>query len=154
MLQSEEERVFWGRPRLGCPGGGCRSVGLNPSLSFRRDPRAACLPGLAARRFDSGGWLSIFLRILFYLTRMSDDEIDNANSEQPLSYAPHHVWQYCAITNHTDAKKGGAKNTICAFCYKSFSGCSTFRAAARILGPECNGVTQWPPPCPRRAGSQ
>ena len=69
---------------------------------------------------------------------MSDDEIDNASSEQPLSDAPHHVWQYCAITNHTDAKQGGAKNAICAFCDKNFRGCSTFRAAAHILGPECN----------------
>ena len=60
------------------------------------------------------------------------------------------VWQYYAITNHTDAKKGGAKNAICAFCDISFSGCSTFRAAAHIFGPECNGVTQCPPPA--RAG--
>ena len=61
------------------------------------------------------------------------------------------VWQYYAITNHTDAKKGGAKNAICAFCDISFSGCNTFRAAAHILGPECNGVTQCPPlPAPGR----
>ena len=39
-----------------------------------------------------------FYRILFYLTRMSDDEFDNANSEQPLSDAPHYVWQYFAVT--------------------------------------------------------
>ena len=58
------------------------------------------------------------------------------------------VWQYYAITNHTDAKKGGAKNAIGAFCDKSFSGCSTFRAAAHILGPECKVLTQCPPPLP------
>ena len=37
---------------------------------------------------------------------MSDDEIDNA--KQPLGDAPHHVWQYHAITSHSEAKKGGA----------------------------------------------
>ena len=50
---------------------------------------------------------------------MSYDEIDYANSEQPLSDAPHFVWQYFAITNHTYAKKGRAnqaKNAICVFC--------------------------------------
>ena len=40
---------------------------------------------------------------------MSNDEIDNANSEQPLGDAPHYVWQYYAIMNHTNAKKGRAK---------------------------------------------
>ena len=48
--------------------------------------------------------------------------------------APHCVWQYFVITNHTYPKKSGAKNAICAFCDKSFSGCSTTRAAAHILG--------------------
>ena len=48
--------------------------------------------------------------------------------------APHCVWQYLTITNYTDPKKSGAKNAICAFCDKSFSGCSTTRAAAHILG--------------------
>ena len=91
---------------------------------------------------------------------MSDDEIDYANSEKPPSDAPHFVWQYFAITNHTDAKKGGAKNAICAFCDKSSSGCSTSRAVAHILLhpalgqikvgiiralQECNGVMQWAP---------
>ena len=43
----------------------------------------------------------------FYLAaRMSD--YDLANSEQPQSYAPHYVWQYFAVTNDADAKKGGA----------------------------------------------
>ena len=39
---------------------------------------------------------------------MSDEKIDNADSEQPLGDAPHHIWQYHAITSHSDAKKGGA----------------------------------------------
>ena len=86
------------------------------------------------RRFDSGVGLSIFIRLLFYLTRMSVEEVDDANSQQPLSDAPHYVWQYFTIMNHTDPKKSGAKNAICAFCDKSFSGCSTTRAAAHILG--------------------
>ena len=50
---------------------------------------------------------------------MSDDEIDYANSEQQLCNAPHFDWQYFAITDHTDSKKGGAKNDICAFCDKA-----------------------------------
>ena len=32
-----------------------------------------------------------------------DDEIDNANSEQPLSIAPHYVWQYFAKQSVTSA---------------------------------------------------
>ena len=80
------------------------------------------------RRFDSDVGLSISYRSLFYL---SDDD---ANSEQPLSDALHYVWQYFTIMKHTDPKKSGAKNAICAFCDKSFSGCSTTRAAAHILG--------------------
>ena len=60
---------------------------------------------------------------------MSYDETDDANSEQPLlNDAPHNVQQYFADTNHTYAKKGECKNAICAFCDKSFSGCSTSRA--------------------------
>ena len=69
-----------------------------------------------------------------YLTSMSDDEIDDVNSEQPLSDASHFVRRYFAITNHTDAKKSGVQNAVCAFCDKRFSGCSTSRAAAHILG--------------------
>ena len=41
---------------------------------------------------------------------------------------------FFAVTNNTDARKGGAKNAVCMFCDKSFSGCSTSRAAANILG--------------------
>ena len=66
---------------------------------------------------------------------MSDEDIDNANLEQPeKSELAHFVWQYFAVTNNTDARKGGAKNAVCMFCDKSFSGCSTSRAAAHILG--------------------
>ena len=45
----------------------------------------------------------------------------------------HYVWQYFTVTNNTEAKKGGSKNAQCMFCDKSFSGCSTSRAAAHIL---------------------
>ena len=66
---------------------------------------------------------------------MSDEDIDNANLEQPeKSEVAYFVWQYFAVTNNTNARKGGAKNTVCMFCDKSFSGCSTSRAAAHILG--------------------
>ena len=45
-----------------------------------------------------------FIVKTFCLTRMSDDEIDYANSEQQLGDASHFVWQYFAITNRTDAQ--------------------------------------------------
>ena len=60
--------------------------------------------------------------------------IDYANTEQPLSDAQHYVWQYFAITNHTDTMIGAAKNAICVFCNKSFSFSCMSRAAAHILG--------------------
>ena len=44
------------------------------------------------RVFDSGVGLSIFDRLRFYFTKMSDEEIDDTNSEQPLSDAPHYVY--------------------------------------------------------------
>ena len=54
---------------------------------------------------------------------------------QPQNDAPHYdVWQYFAVTNHADAKKGWAKNGICIFCDKSFGIFSTSRAAAHIVG--------------------
>ena len=43
---------------------------------------------------------------------MSDDEIDDANSEQPLSDAPHHVWQYFAkqlVESSVIISKSGSK---------------------------------------------
>ena len=61
--------------------------------------------------------------------------MDNTNLDQPeKSEVAHFLWQYFAVTNNTDARKGGAKNAVCMFCDKSFSGCSTSRAAAHILG--------------------
>jgi len=61
--------------------------------------------------------------------------INDADLEQPESEVveAHYVWQYFTVTNNTEAKKGGSKNAQCMFCDKSFSGCSTSRAAAHIL---------------------
>ena len=73
--------------------------------------------------------------ISFFFHMMSDEDIDDANLEQPeKSEVAHFVWQYFAVTNNTDARKGGAKNAVCMFCDKSFSGCSTCTAAAHVLG--------------------
>ena len=63
-------------------------------LSSGQSARYRYIVLLRGRRLDSGVWLSFFLRTLFNLTRMSDDAIDNADSEQPLGDAPHHVWQF------------------------------------------------------------
>ena len=45
----------------------------------------------------------------------------------------HFVWQYFAVTNNTDARKGSTKNAVCMFCDKNFSGCSTSRADSVFL---------------------
>ncbi len=45
-----------------------------------------------------------------------------------------YIWQYFDITNLSEAEKGGDKNAVCKFCHKTFSGSSTSRAAAHILG--------------------
>ena len=66
---------------------------------------------------------------------MSDDDINNAYLEQEEeSQAAYFLWQCFAVTNNNDAGKGSAKNAVCMFCEKSFSGCSNSRAAAQILG--------------------
>ena len=69
------------------------------------------------------------------LSRMDGHGINDADLEQPESEVveAHYVWQYFTVTNNTEAKKGGSKNAQCMFCDKSFSGCSTSRAAAHIL---------------------
>jgi hypothetical protein len=75
----------------------------------------------------SGSGLFLYLYFLV-ATRMGDD------AELPGSEAAkdHFVWQYFTVTNN-DPKKGGAKNALCMFCDKNFSGCSTSRAAAHLL---------------------
>ena len=37
----------------------------------------------------------------------------------------YYIWQYFTVSNSLEAKKGGAKNTVCKFCDKIFSGCCT-----------------------------
>ncbi len=66
---------------------------------------------------------------------MEDGIDDDADPDQPGSESAeaHYVWKYFTVTNHTEAKKGGAKNAGCMFCEKIFTGCSTARAAAHIL---------------------
>ena len=60
---------------------------------------------------------------------MSYDDIDNANLEQAdKSEAAHFVWQYFAVTNNIDARKGCTKNAVCMF-----SGCSISRADSIFL---------------------
>ena len=34
----------------------------------------------------------------------------------------HYIWQYFTVSNSLEAKKGGAKNAVCKFCDKIFSG--------------------------------
>ena len=43
------------------------------------------------------------------------------------------VWNYYKIDG-VKSKRGGAKNVTCTFCDAAFSGCSSFRAFAHILG--------------------
>ena len=51
---------------------------------------------------------------------MNDDDSYNSNLEQPdESEAAYFVWQYFAVTNDTDARKGGSKNAVCTFCDKA-----------------------------------
>ena len=66
---------------------------------------------------------------------MEDASDADADPQHPESEAAeaHYVWQFFSVTNSTDPKKGGSKNACCMFCEKSFSGCSTARAAAHIL---------------------
>ena len=76
-----------------------------------------------------------FIIISFFFHKMSYEDINNANLDQPEKCeVAHFVWQYFAVINNTNARKGCTKNAVCMFCDKSFSGCSTSRAAAHILG--------------------
>jgi hypothetical protein len=66
---------------------------------------------------------------------MEDGIEADADPEQPESNAAaaHYAWHFFTAPNSTDPKKGGSMNACCMFCKKSFSGCSTARAAAHIL---------------------
>ena len=43
------------------------------------------------------------------------------------------IWNYCKIDG-AQSKRGGAKNVTCTFCDTAFTGCSSSRAFAHILG--------------------
>ncbi len=66
---------------------------------------------------------------------MLDTDLDNENPEQTESEAAegHFDWQYFSVTKYTYPKRGGAKNALCKFCDRIFSGCSTSTAAAQHL---------------------
>ena len=60
--------------------------------------------------------------------------------DQPNLDAESYIWKYFAdIIDH--GKKGGSKNLQCKFCDRSFSGMSTTRAVAHILGRPVMGQT-------------
>ena len=77
-----------------------------------------------------------FFCVCVVFMRMEEGIDADADPMQPESEAAeaHYVWQYFTVENHTEAKKGGSKNALCMFCDKVFSGCSTARAAAHLLG--------------------
>jgi hypothetical protein len=64
--------------------------------------------------------------------RGNDEDSENPESEAANTHYAS-VWQCFKVSNNTAAKKGRSKNALCLFCKKSFSGCSTFRAAVHIL---------------------
>ena len=68
---------------------------------------------------------------------ISDDDGCIERKESPSYY----IWQHFTISNSSEAKKGGAKNAVCNFCDKIFSGCCTTRATAHILGRPVLGQT-------------
>ena len=61
-----------------------------PPHKFRFDSCALCVQGFQ-------------FSIKYFLISQEWWWNDNAKSEQPLSDAPHYVWQYFAVTNHTYA---------------------------------------------------
>ena len=64
---------------------------------------------------------------------MKKPTVQIPSSHKVMHHITSYVWEHFAVKNHADANREGAKNAICIFV-KSFSGCSTSRAAAHILG--------------------
>ena len=54
---------------------------------------------------------------------------DESNREGQSAY----TWKYFTVSSSNE-KTGGSKHIVCMFCDKNFSGCSTTRASAHILG--------------------
>ena len=106
------------RPRREAPETAEACRGARPLINCRGANFGICSVGTGSSRTVRLPFN--FLSITF-LSR--DEEIDDANSEQPqVIDAPHYVRQYFAITNHSYPKKSGAKNAICAFFDKNSLG--------------------------------
>jgi hypothetical protein len=44
-----------------------------------------------------------------------------------------YIWKYFTVSS-SNAQTGGSRHIVCMFCHKNFSGCSTTKASAHILG--------------------
>ena len=66
---------------------------------------------------------------------VDNDVISRQDSEEneELELTGTIIWNYYKIDG-AQSKKGGAKNVTCTFCDNSFTGCSSTRAFAHILG--------------------
>ena len=49
-------------------------------------------------------------------------------------HSSYYIWQYFIVSHSSDPKKCDAKNAVCKFCDKTFSGCCTLLAAATFSG--------------------
>ena len=58
-----------------------------------------------------------------------EEQEDESSPEGQSAY----IWKYFTVSS-SNAKTGGSKHIVCMFCDKNFSGCSTTRASAHILG--------------------
>ena len=57
---------------------------------------------------------------------MADVEnVDEDGCIKQIESPSYYIWKYFTVSNSSEAKKGGAKNTVCKFCDKIFSGCCT-----------------------------
>ena len=79
-----------------------RRVRVLPAARLRKSPPAAAR---VATFVEARVQLEYRLAV-----RMSDDEIDGANPEQPHSGAAHYDPQYIAVTDHADTEKGPQEN--------------------------------------------
>lgn len=59
--------------------------------------------------------------------------VPNAQDTPDIKQAEPIIWNYYKMDG-AQSKRGCAKNAMCAFCDSSFTGCSTSRAFAHLLG--------------------
>ena len=59
--------------------------------------------------------------------------VPNAQDTPDIKQAGPIIWNYYKMDG-AQSKRGCAKNAMCAFCDSSFTGCSTSRAFAHLLG--------------------